>query len=121
MNTAPPDHLHDDPDGGLITGAMSDLTIVPERTPNPNAMKFRMNRQVNPGPARSYYAASSARNDPVAARLFELPSVTGVLSLSDFCSVNQDGTADWEDLIPKVEAILRDAYGNQENLSDPPP
>ena len=85
---------------------VSELTITPQPTPNPNAYKFVTNRPLCDGPARTFYSAEAAAADPLAAALFALPGVTGVMILNNFCSVNQDGSQEWADLIPKVQAIL---------------
>ena len=90
---------------------MSDLVITPQPTPNPNSVKFMANRRLCEGPTRTFYSAAAAANDPVAQRLFALPGVTGIMILNDFCSVNQDGSQDWDDLAPKVIAVLSEAYG----------
>ncbi len=92
---------------------MSDLLITPHPTPNPNSVKFIANRVINEGPTKTFYSAAAAETDPVARRLFALPGVTGVMILNNFCSVNQDGSQDWDDLAPKILAILMEAYGNR--------
>lgn len=90
---------------------MDRFAVTPQPTPNPNAMKFTANRPINPGPTRTYYNAGAAEADPVAKRLFALGGVTGVMLVRDFCSVNQDGTRDWDELAPAVIAILSEAFG----------
>lgn len=90
---------------------MGDLLITPYPTPNPNSVKFMANRQLHGGPTKTFYNAAAAASDPVAQRLFALPGVTGVMILNDFCSVNQDGSQNWDDLAPQVLAILMEAYG----------
>ncbi|MBN1488817.1 MAG: NifU N-terminal domain-containing protein [Phycisphaerae bacterium] len=90
---------------------MSDLVITPMPTPNPNSVKFAADRQLHDGPTKTFYNAEAAEADPVAKRLFALGGVTGVMLLNDFCSVNQDGSRDWDELTPEVIAILTDAFG----------
>jgi hypothetical protein len=90
---------------------MSDLLITPHPTPNPNSVKFVANRPLTDGPTRTFYSAAAAADDPVAKRLFALPGVVGVMILNDFCSVNQDGSQNWDELAPKVMTILMEAYG----------
>lgn len=90
---------------------MAEFVVSAEATPNPNAVKFVTNRRLTEGVARSYYDAQAAAGDAVAARLFALPGVTGVMLLNDFCSVNQDGSVDWDVLKPRIEAVLREAFG----------
>ena len=89
---------------------MSELVIIREPTPNPDAMKFTANRPLNEGPTKTFYDGEAAQADPVAAGLFALGGVTGVMLLADFCSVNKTGQADWAELAPKIESVLREAY-----------
>jgi hypothetical protein len=89
---------------------MSDFRVTPEPTPNPNAMKFVATRTLNEGPTRTFYNAEAAAGDSLAAKLFALPGVTGVMLVRDFCSVNQDGSQDWDSLSVEVVSILREHY-----------
>jgi len=92
------------------------LRIQAVPTPNPNAMKFTTNVKLTSGAARTFYNAAAAATDPLARRLFELPGITGVMLLNDFCSVNQDGGQDWSELIPQVETVLREALATPSGL-----
>lgn len=90
---------------------MSDLIITPQPTPNPNSVKFVASRSLTGGPTKTFYNAAAAATDPAASRLFAIPGVTGVMLLDNFCSVNQDGSHRWEDLAPRIIAVLNDVYG----------
>ncbi len=90
---------------------MGDVRFTPQPTPNPKAYKFTASRRIHEGPTKSFYSAEAAAGDPVAAKLFALPGVTGVMIVGDFCSVNQDGSRDWGELIGEVQSVLADAYG----------
>ena len=89
---------------------MSELNFTPQPTPNPNAYKFVAARPIHDGSPMSFYSAQAAETHPAAKRLFELQGVTGVMILRDFCSVNQNGTADWSELIPKIQSILAESF-----------
>lgn len=89
---------------------MTRLTFTPQPTPNPNAYKFVANRSLHEGSALTFYNADAAKENDIARRLFELPGVTGVMILNNFCSVNKDGAASWEELIPAIVNVLSDAY-----------
>jgi hypothetical protein len=74
-------------------------------------MKFTANRVLREGPASAYYDPTSAGEDPAARRILGLGGVTGVMLLNDFCTVNQDGSRDWNELAPQVVEILTSVYG----------
>jgi hypothetical protein len=84
------------------------LTITANPTPNPNSIKFTTNVMLNEGAARTFYNTAAAAADSLASRLFALPGVTGVMILRDFCTVNQDGRQNWDELTPKIENVLRE-------------
>ena len=90
---------------------MGDIRFTPQPTPNPNAYKFVASQTIHDGPAKTFYSHEAAKSDQLAARLFELSGVTGVMILNDFCSVNQDGSQEWPLLAPKIEAILSETLG----------
>lgn len=87
---------------------MTDLTIAFHPTPNPNAGKFVVDRQVAPvGTSRSYYDRDEARGDPVARALMALEGVRSLFMVDDFITVTKTHSARWEALVPQVEATLR--------------
>ena len=90
---------------------MSDFSVTLVRTPNPNSIKFQTTKTLHDGPAAAFYSADQAQGHAVASRLFALPGVTGVMILNDFCSVNKQENVDWEELAPRVEDVLTEAYG----------
>jgi len=89
---------------------MAGLVIRAEPTPNPRSMKFTANRVLRSGPAAAFYDAASASEDPVASRILGVRGVTGVMLLRDFCTVNQDGSRDWNELAPQIIEILTAAF-----------
>jgi len=93
--------------GASIT-AMS-ITVTAQPTPNPNAMKFSVNRQLTEGSSRTYGSAAEAAGDALAAALFAVPGVKTVFILNDFVTVTKQPEAAWGDLAPAAEAALRTA------------
>lgn len=95
------------------------LTIASHGTPNPNAVKFTLNRTVAakgttyrlpaaPGAAQAGDAASAEA--PWVKQLLALEGVTQVFTLNDFVSVTKSSGTDWNVVGPKIEAILRQAF-----------
>jgi NFU1 iron-sulfur cluster scaffold homolog, mitochondrial len=87
------------------------LTFVPQPTPNPNAYRFVAGRTIQPGGPRSYLNAEQAGDNEAARELFRIPGVVGVMILGDFCTVSQDGSQAWSELIPKIQTVLTQVYG----------
>lgn len=79
------------------------MPIVPQYTPNPNALKFTVGVEV--GGPRSYVPANAAE-DPVARELFGIEGVMSVFMTADFVTVTKVPDADWSGISPAVAAIL---------------
>lgn len=80
-----------------------------QQTPNPHAGKFTVDRQVTPvGTSRSYYDQDEARDDPMASRLMKLAGVRSLFMVDDFITVTKNAGAQWDDLVPQVEEVIRE-------------
>lgn len=79
-----------------------------QATPNPNALKFVLDRSVTQQPA-SFFNAEAAGGHPLAARLFAVPGVSSLLLLGDFITVNKRPEAQWADVQRGVRRALAEA------------
>ncbi len=84
---------------------MPPFTVQP--TPNPNSLKFTAADQpfIESGMG-AFASAAEAEGDPLGAPLFALGGVHNVLVLPGFVTVTKRPDADWNDLLPRIEAIL---------------
>jgi hypothetical protein len=79
-----------------------------QSTPNPNAAKFMLDREVVAQPT-SFFNAQQAEGHPLAKKLFALPGVSSLLLLGDFITVNKQPDVAWKDITPGVKKILETA------------
>lgn len=86
---------------------MAEVTVRSQPTPNPNAVKFVVDRQVVESGSRSYFDAAEAAGDPVGEALMEIEGVASVFMVKDFITVTKSPEADWTELIPRVEEAIR--------------
>jgi hypothetical protein len=77
-------------------------------TPNPNAAKFILDQTIAEQPT-SFLSAGSAKDHPLARRLFEVPGISSLLMLGDFITINKSPAARWEDITDPVRKILSSA------------
>ena len=77
-------------------------------TPNPNAAKFILDKEISERPM-SFFDVGASRNHPLAAQLFEIPGVSSVLMLGDFVTINKSPEAHWTDIQIKVKHVLATA------------
>ena len=80
-----------------------------EGTPNRNALKFILKEPLTWGVTRSYDNAEQAKDDPLAAALFDIDHVTNVFYVDRWITITQDGGADWQDLARTVADPIRAA------------
>lgn len=79
-----------------------------QSTPNPNALKFVLDRPIADQPS-SFLSADAAQAHALAARLFAIPGVTSVLLLGDFVTVNKRPEVRWPQIRPAVLKVLANA------------
>lgn len=77
-------------------------------TPNPNSMKFTADKPLFAG-SKFMSAPDQAKGIPLAERLFAVPGVATVFLMQSMCTVNRADGADWNAIVPKVQAILTEA------------
>lgn len=92
---------------------MSDLEITVHGTPNPNAAKFTLNRELPYSDARSYFDGDAAEGDRLAERLFEVAGVRALLLVDNFITVTKANDGEWPDLVDKIESVIRQELGTE--------
>jgi hypothetical protein len=75
-------------------------------TPNPNAAKFVLDREISDRPI-SFLQAAEGKDHPVASQLFSIKGVCSVLMLGDFVTINKKPEIPWKTITEKVEEILQ--------------
>ncbi|HRF10289.1 MAG TPA: NifU family protein [Xanthobacteraceae bacterium] len=85
------------------------MFIQTETTPNPATLKFLPGRAVLPQGTLDMRNEEEAARSPLAAKLFEIPEVSGVLFGQDFISVTKsDG--EWQHLKPAILGAIMEHY-----------
>lgn len=85
---------------------MSDIEISAELTPNPNTLRFVVNRELLASGSCDFPNLESAKDQPLPAALFEIEHVAGVLIGTDFITVTKKSNVEWPvAAVPVVEKI----------------
>jgi Fe-S cluster biogenesis protein NfuA len=85
------------------------MFIQTEATPNPATLKFIPGRIVLDSGTIEFANRDSANRSPLAARLFEVPGITGVFFGSDFVTVTKaDG--EWQQLKPAILGAIMEHF-----------
>lgn len=95
------------------------VQISAEITPNPNTLKFVVNRQLLPSGSLDYTDREKAKDSALASRLFDVPSVAAVFIGTNFITVTKAPEADWNSLVATVAEVIRNSLASGEKFSGP--
>jgi len=87
------------------------VAVTPEGTPNPNAVKFTLDRPATGKRSETFREGSDAADSPLGAKIFALDGVTNVFLTANFVSVTKEPGALWDDLLPEVIELIEAFYG----------
>jgi Fe-S cluster biogenesis protein NfuA len=90
-----------------------------EPTPNPDALKFIVQRPLLRSGVRSFRDFGSAVGDSLGSAVFALGKVTSVFYMDRFVTVNKEPAAEWSDLIDPICEIIEDLRMEEEEGSKP--
>jgi hypothetical protein len=88
------------------------IEVWTEHTPNPNALKFTLNRAVAEGRSKTYASPEAAEGSPLAKALFEIAGVRSLFFLNNFITVTRQPGSDWAAISRQVEERIRAHYAS---------
>ncbi len=86
------------------------LQIAAEITPNPNTLKFVLNRPLLSFGSRNYLKKEDVTDSPLAAALFDVGDVVSIMVGTDFVTVTKTPQSDWQNIGPFVVTRLREFF-----------
>ncbi len=87
--------------------ATEPLEIAAEMTPNPNTLKFNVNRVLAETGSLNYTDPERAKGVPLPEKLFEIENVIGVMIGQGFVTVTKSPSANWQPLVEPITKSLR--------------
>ena len=81
--------------------------IYTEKTPNPASLKLKVGRTLLTKGSADFPDLSSAKEAPVAKKLFDFKFVERVFISSDFITITKGEDFQWEEVIPVVKDYLK--------------
>ncbi|HLF18446.1 MAG TPA: NifU family protein [Candidatus Omnitrophota bacterium] len=86
-----------------------DVKLMIQSTPNPNALKFVLNKPVKTEGNFTYKTIDACEGNPLARAIFEThPSVKEVYFFDNYITVTQDGSGDWDELEDAIKKTILD-------------
>jgi len=97
-------------DGGPVSSydvkKLSPTTVYAESTPNPNVMKFVVNKKIVDD-VYEFKNNTESENAPIAQSLFSFPFVKEVFLDFNFISITQKSNSNWEENVMDVREFIR--------------
>jgi len=91
---------------------MEPVSISLEFTPNPNTLKFVVNRELLDHGAANFLSAAQAEHAPLARKLFDIPGVQAVMVGRNFVTITKALDGSWDVLAEQVPATLESHLGS---------
>ena len=105
-------------EGGLVSqvesNKVSPTTVYAESTPNPNVMKFVVNKKIVKG-VYEFKNVEETSNAPIVKSLFTFPFVKEVFLDFNFISITQNSTSNWDENVMEVREFIR-SYIEDNNI-----
>ncbi len=83
------------------------VTISAQITPNPNTLKFVLDRLILQAGSINFTTVESAKGSPLAEQLYALSGVNGVMVGPNFVSVTKGFNTDWSTLAAPVTDVIQ--------------
>ena len=92
------------------------VEISAEITPNPNTLKFNVNKTLITSGSINYPDKAKAKGALLPERLFEIENVIGVMVGQSFITITKNPDSQWPSLVPAVTETLKSLLGSKETL-----
>ena len=92
------------------------LEITAEMTPNPNTLKFIVNRELVESGSLNFTDKAQAKNSYLPEQLFEIDKVLGVMVGRDFITVTKRPEANWNVMVESLTTEIRNILNSDKKL-----
>ena len=92
------------------------VEITAEITPNPNTLKFNVNKTLVASGSLNYPDKQKAKGSLLAEKLFEIENVIGVMVGHDFITITKAPAADWKPMVPTVTERIKTLLSQDQAL-----
>jgi NFU1 iron-sulfur cluster scaffold homolog, mitochondrial len=94
----------------------SAVNITAEVTPNPNTLKFNLNRPLVRSGSLNFPDREKAKGSKLAEALFSIENVIGVMVGRDFITVTKAPSSGWQTLVEPVTTTIKRLFESGEVL-----
>jgi Fe-S cluster biogenesis protein NfuA len=90
------------------TSKNTPITVYAEATPNPESLKFVVNKLLVRGHSFDFDSLENAAKSPLATELFEMGFVKRVFIANNFVTITKTEDKMWVELIPNLRGFLKE-------------
>jgi len=90
--------------------------ILTEGTPNPNALKFVLEKTLIESGSVDFKDKESVKKSPLAKKLFEIDSVDEVLIGKDFITITKTNDVIWDNIYEKIISAINNHFESGEPI-----
>lgn len=95
------------------------IGITAQVTPNPNSLKFVVDRRILPSGSIDFAEPTKGETSPLVQALFQIKGMEQVLIGTNFVTVTKSVSVDWTDIAEKVTTVIKEKLGSEEAPIDP--
>ena len=92
------------------------LEMTAEITPNPNTLKFNVNKTLIASGSLNYPDKEKAKGSLLAEKLFEIENVIGVMVGQDFITITKAPAAAWKPMAPTLTKRIKSLLSQDQAL-----
>ena len=89
---------------------MNEVNIDVQPTPNPNALKFTLDRPSTDGAPCTFRSVDETGDNEVAKGLLSLDGVVLVFMTANFISINKSPEQTWDSIVPEASRIIKEGF-----------
>lgn len=93
-----------------------EIKIFTEGTPNPNALKFVLDKTLVEKGSLNFANKEKAQNSPLATKLFKINSVKEVFIGQNFITITKDENSKWDNIYGKIEDVINKHFVSGEPI-----
>ena len=102
-----------------MTSNIVPLEIYTEMTPNPESIKFVLNKMILSNLIVDFKDEESAKDSPLAIELFGFPFVNGVFITQNFVTITKHSEHEWHEIMPSLKQFIKDYVTEGKEILSP--
>ncbi len=94
------------------------ISIYTESTPNPEALKFVVNKMLISGNSAHFDRGEDTSLSPLATQLFVFPFVKEVFIMNNFVTITKHGEQSWYEIMHELRQFLKEFIESNQEIID---